>query len=153
MVEVPSAALTADRLTAEADFFSIGTNDLIALTLAADRTDEPAGRLYEPLHPAVLRLLRFVRRAAARKGRASSVCGEMASDPALLAAAARTRPHRVQHGAGGDPARASPDRPRGGRRRRAARRAKSSRCHREEGRALLQTAVEKAEQSSGAVAK
>jgi phosphoenolpyruvate-protein phosphotransferase (PTS system enzyme I) len=84
MIEVPSAALTADRIAAEADFFGIGTNDLIALTLAADRTDEPAPRLYEPLHPAVLRLLRMVRRSAARRGRRVSVCGEMSSDPALL---------------------------------------------------------------------
>jgi phosphoenolpyruvate-protein phosphotransferase (PTS system enzyme I) len=84
MIEVPSAALTADLIGAEADFFSIGTNDLIALTLAFDRTDAPGARLYVPLHPAVLRLLRLVRRAAARKSRRVAVCGEMASDPALL---------------------------------------------------------------------
>jgi phosphoenolpyruvate-protein phosphotransferase (PTS system enzyme I) len=84
MIEVPSAALTADRIAAEADFFGIGTNDLIALTLAADRSDESAPRLYEPMHPAMLRLLRLVRRAAKRAGRRVSVCGEMASDPALL---------------------------------------------------------------------
>ncbi len=84
MVEVPSAALTADRIAQEADFFSIGTNDLIALTLAADRADERPPQLYEPLHPAVLRLLRFVCRAGRARGRRVALCGEMASDPALL---------------------------------------------------------------------
>jgi len=84
MVEVPSAAITADRIAQEADFFSIGTNDLIALTLAADRADERPPQLYEPLHPAVLRLLRFVCRAGRTRGRRVALCGEMASDPALL---------------------------------------------------------------------
>jgi phosphotransferase system enzyme I (PtsI) len=84
MVEVPSAALTADRIAREADFFSIGTNDLIALTLAADRADERPPQLYEPLHPAVLRLLRFVCRAGRARERRVALCGEMASDPALL---------------------------------------------------------------------
>jgi phosphotransferase system enzyme I (PtsI) len=84
MVEVPSAAITADRIAQEADFFSIGTNDLIALTLAADRADQRPPQLYEPLHPAVLRLLRFVCRAGRARGRRVALCGEMASDPALL---------------------------------------------------------------------
>lgn len=84
MIEVPSAALTADRLAAEADFFSLGTNDLIAFTLAADRADGRPEQRYEPLHPAIGRLLRVVRRAAARHQRRLAVCGEMASDPALL---------------------------------------------------------------------
>jgi phosphotransferase system enzyme I (PtsI) len=84
MVEVPSAAITADRIAQEADFFSIGTNDLIALTLAADRADERPPQLYEPLHPAVLRLLRFVCRAGRARNRRVALCGEMASDPALL---------------------------------------------------------------------
>jgi phosphoenolpyruvate-protein phosphotransferase (PTS system enzyme I) len=85
MVEVPSAALTADHLAEEADFLSVGTNDLIALTLAVDRDDERASRFYAPLHASMLRLLRFVSRAAARSKRRVAVCGEMAADPRALA--------------------------------------------------------------------
>ena len=85
MIEVPSAALTADLLAAEADFFSIGTNDLIQYSLAVDRTDDRVSRLYEPLHPAILRLLRGVARAGRRQGIRVAVCGEMAADPVLLA--------------------------------------------------------------------
>lgn len=85
MVEVPSAAFTSDLLARDADFLTIGTNDLIQCCLAVDRTDDRVSHLYEPLHPAILRLIRHVRRAAARERRALSVCGEMASDPVLLA--------------------------------------------------------------------
>ena len=84
MVEVPSAALAADLLAREAAFFTVGTNDLIQYTLAVDRTDERLSDLYEPLHPAVIRLLRQVRRAATRSRIDASVCGEMASDPAFI---------------------------------------------------------------------
>jgi len=84
MIEVPSAAITAPLLAAEGDFFTIGTNDLIQYLLAVDRTDDRVSDLYQPLHPAVLRLLRGVRRAAARRRLPVSVCGEMAADPVLL---------------------------------------------------------------------
>jgi phosphoenolpyruvate-protein phosphotransferase (PTS system enzyme I) len=66
MIEVPSAAFTADLLAAESDFLTIGTNDLIQCCLAVDRTDDRVSHLYEPLHPAILRLIRHVRRAAPR---------------------------------------------------------------------------------------
>jgi phosphotransferase system enzyme I (PtsI) len=84
MVEVPAAALAADLLAPEVDFLTIGTNDLIQYCLAVDRTDDRMSEFYEPLHPAVLRLIRLVRRAAARHRIPVSLCGEMASDPALL---------------------------------------------------------------------
>jgi phosphotransferase system enzyme I (PtsI) len=84
MIEVPSAAFMASLLAREVDFFTIGTNDLIQYTLAVDRTDDRVSNRYEPLHPAVLRLLRHVRRGGMRRGIPVSVCGEMASDPLLL---------------------------------------------------------------------
>ena len=84
MIEVPSAALTADLLAEHADFFSIGTNDLIQYSLAVDRTDDRVSRLYEPFHPAIIRTLRLVARAARRRGIPVAVCGEMAADPVLL---------------------------------------------------------------------
>jgi phosphotransferase system enzyme I (PtsI) len=84
MIEVPSAALTVDLLAEEADFFSIGTNDLIQYCLAVDRTDDRVSRLYEPLHPAILRVLRHVARGARRRSLPVSVCGEMAADPVML---------------------------------------------------------------------
>ena len=84
MIEVPSSAFTASLFAREVAFFTIGTNDLIQYTLAVDRTDERVSDRYQPLHPAVLRLLRQVRRAAVRESIPVSVCGEMASDPLLL---------------------------------------------------------------------
>jgi phosphoenolpyruvate-protein phosphotransferase (PTS system enzyme I) len=84
MIEVPSAAVTADLLAEEADFFSIGTNDLIQYCLAVDRTDDRVSGLYEPLHPAIVRTLRLVARAARRRGIPCSVCGEVAADPVVL---------------------------------------------------------------------
>jgi len=84
MIELPSAALTADLLAGEADFFSIGTNDLIQYCLAVDRTDDRVSRLYEPLHPAIVRAIRLVVRAGRRVRIPVAVCGEMAADPVLL---------------------------------------------------------------------
>jgi phosphotransferase system enzyme I (PtsI) len=84
MIEIPSAAITADLLAREADFFSIGTNDLIQYSLAVDRTDARVSGLYEPLHPALLRTIRHVVRSAAEQRIPVSLCGEMASDPVLL---------------------------------------------------------------------
>jgi phosphotransferase system enzyme I (PtsI) len=84
MIEIPAAAYTADLLAREVDFFTVGTNDLIQYCLAVDRADERVSRLYEPLHPAILRVIQMVRRAAARHRIPVSLCGEMASDPAQL---------------------------------------------------------------------
>ena len=89
MIETPGAALSADALALEADFFAIGTNDLTAYTLAVDRGESDVAALYDPLHPAVLRLVQFATEAALRMRMPVSVCGEMAADPAVDAAAAR----------------------------------------------------------------
>jgi phosphoenolpyruvate-protein phosphotransferase (PTS system enzyme I) len=83
MIETPSAALIADLLAAECDFLSIGTNDLIQYTLAADRDDEHVGYLYHPLHPAILRALRQTVVGAEKAGKPVAMCGDMAGDPIL----------------------------------------------------------------------
>ena len=81
MIEVPGAALAADSLARVADFFAIGTNDLTMYTLAIDRTEEQVAHLFNPLHPAVLRLIQFSVEAALRARIPVSVCGEIAGDP------------------------------------------------------------------------
>jgi len=85
MIEIPSAAMTADLLAKEADFFSVGTNDLIQYTLAIDRTNEHVAFMYEPLEPAVLRLLQRVSHAAHEGRIGLAMCGEMAGDPLYAA--------------------------------------------------------------------
>lgn len=85
MIEVPAAALMAERIAAEVDFLSVGTNDLIQYTLAIDRTDERLSGHYEPREPSVLRLLRMIASAGRRTGKDLSVCGEMAADPLMVA--------------------------------------------------------------------
>ena len=81
MIEVPSAAITADILAKEADFFSIGTNDLCQYTLAVDRMNSKISYLYDPFDPAVLRLIGFVLDQAAKHGIPAGMCGELAGDP------------------------------------------------------------------------
>jgi len=81
MLEVPAAAMAVDLLAKEADFFAIGSNDLIQYMLAVDRTNDAVAHLYEPLHPAVLRILRHIVDTAREKQIPVSMCGEMAAEP------------------------------------------------------------------------
>jgi len=83
MIETPSAALSTDHLAKSSSFFSIGTNDLIQYTFAADRENEDVANLYHPLHPAVLRLLKSAIDGANGAGKPISICGDMAGEPAF----------------------------------------------------------------------
>ncbi len=85
MIETPGAALAADSLAKLCDYFSIGTNDLTMYTLAADRGDEQVAHLYDPLHPAVLRLIKYATKAGKSAGIPVNLCGEMAGDPRFTA--------------------------------------------------------------------
>jgi len=84
MVEIPSTAVLADQFAKEVDFFSIGTNDLIQYTMAADRMNERVSYLYQPYNPAILRLVKMVIDAAHKEGRWAGMCGEMAGDATAI---------------------------------------------------------------------
>jgi phosphotransferase system enzyme I (PtsI) len=83
MIETPGAALSADALALEADFFAIGTNDLTAYTLAVDRAEADVAELYDSMNPAVLRLVQFATEAALRLRMPVSICGELAANPRI----------------------------------------------------------------------
>jgi phosphotransferase system enzyme I (PtsI) len=80
MIEIPAAAVLADQLSKYADFFSIGTNDLIQYSMAADRMSEPVSYLYQPLNPSILRLVKMTIDGAHKNGKWCGMCGEMAGD-------------------------------------------------------------------------
>jgi phosphoenolpyruvate-protein kinase (PTS system EI component) len=84
MIEVPSSALLCDSLSKEADFLSVGTNDLVQYVLAADRNNILTAPFYSPAHPSILRLLRMIIASAARSKKPLLLCGESASDPVLI---------------------------------------------------------------------
>jgi len=84
MVEIPSAAVLADQFAKEVDFFSIGTNDLIQYSMAADRMSEKVAYLYQPYNPSILRLIKMVVDASHKEGKWTGMCGEMAGDPLAI---------------------------------------------------------------------
>ena len=103
MIEVPAAALAADQLAREADFFSIGTNDLVQYALAADRGNERVAYLYQPSHPAIVRLVDMTVKAARAAGIPVAVCGESAADPVMGALWVGLGVTSLSMGAGGIP--------------------------------------------------
>lgn len=84
MIEIPAAAVLADKFAKELDFFSIGTNDLIGYTMAADRGNDKVAYLYQPYNPSILRLINNVIEAAHKEGKFVAMCGEMAGDPVAV---------------------------------------------------------------------
>lgn len=84
MVEIPSTAVMAEQFAKEVDFFSVGTNDLIQYTMAADRMNERVSYLYQPYNPAILRLVKMVIDAAHKEGKWAGMCGEMAGDETAI---------------------------------------------------------------------
>jgi phosphotransferase system enzyme I (PtsI) len=92
MIEIPAAVLAISAFLAKLDFLSIGTNDLIQYTLAVDRSDDAVAHLYDPLHPAVLKLIAMAIASAAKASVPIAVCGEMAGDPQSDPAPAGPRP-------------------------------------------------------------
>jgi len=84
MVEIPSTAVLADQFAKEVDFFSIGTNDLIQYTMAADRMNQQVSYLYQPYNPSILRLVKMVIDAAHKEGKWAGMCGEMAGDETAI---------------------------------------------------------------------
>ena len=84
MIEIPAAAMLADKFAKELDFFSIGTNDLIGYTMAADRGNDKVAYLYQPYNPSILRLINNVITAAHKEGKFVAMCGEMAGDPVAV---------------------------------------------------------------------
>lgn len=99
MIEIPAAALSADSLAAVSDFFALGTNDLVQYTVAIDRGNDQVSDLYNPLNPAVLRLIQFAVEAGRRAGLTVSICGEMGADPRLTALLLGLGIHEISVGA------------------------------------------------------
>lgn len=84
MVEIPAAAIMADQFAKYVDFFSVGTNDLTQYTLGVDRNNEYVADIFDPIHPAVLSLLKMIKQAADNNNIEATICGEMAGDPLFI---------------------------------------------------------------------